>query len=203
MEESDIKSKKPQVNQKLKRFTIKFAKIVIGGYVVLTLLGLLVPKYQQYKINKAQERLDKLQEEYINKQKQDIYGGKTPEETIDMLIEALKQNNPDLASRYYVLRNQQKAKKEFEDELNKNGNLNASAEYFKEVKEKGEKVCHDLDNMEIAGCNFEYIYIREKDEYAYFEQLDQELFFPKGSKGRKIIDLRPNPYTNTWKIVQP
>ena len=203
MEESNIKSKKPQVNQKLKRFTIKFAKIVIGGYVVLTLLGLLVPKYQQYKINKAQERLDKLQEEYINKQKQDIYGGKTPEETIDMLIEALKQNNPDLASRYYVLRNQQKAKKEFEDELNKNGNLNASAEYFKEVKEKGEKVCKDIYNPTVGGCTFSYVYTTKEDKITVINGSNNKLFIPKGSKRKKFIDIELNPYTNIWKIVQP
>ena len=41
---------------------------------------------------------DLKQQAYIEEQKNDTYGGKTPEETINMFIEALKQNEIGRAS---------------------------------------------------------------------------------------------------------
>ncbi len=56
---------------------------------------------------------DKLIEAYKN----DTYGGDTPEETMDMFIEALKAGDLELASKYYVVELQGEARKDLEESL--------------------------------------------------------------------------------------
>lgn len=62
---------------------------------------------------------EKLKQKSIEKEtkllKQDTYGGKTPEETLELFVQALKQKDPELASKYYLPWKQEEAKKEMED----------------------------------------------------------------------------------------
>jgi hypothetical protein len=41
--------------------------------------------------------------EYRSKEAVDTYGGKTPEQTIEMFVKALEEGNIDLASKYFAL----------------------------------------------------------------------------------------------------
>ncbi|MBU4338041.1 DUF4878 domain-containing protein [Patescibacteria group bacterium] len=50
---------------------------------------------------------------YIQLQLNDKIGGDTPEETVDLFIEALKKGDYDLASKYFVIDDQEKWKKTF------------------------------------------------------------------------------------------
>jgi len=45
----------------------------------------------------------------------DTYGGKTPEETLKLFVEAIKIKDADLASKYYLPWKQKEAKKEMQD----------------------------------------------------------------------------------------
>jgi hypothetical protein len=59
-------------------------------------------------------------DQYAKEIKADKYGGKTPEETYAMFVEALKKEDIDLAVKYFVKEEQSEYKKMFED-IKKNG----------------------------------------------------------------------------------
>ena len=84
-------------------------------------------KYQNDPDYRAVLEMEKLNKLYA----QDSYGGDTPEETLRLLIEALKKGNTDLAAKYFVLDKQQ----EWREDLAK-------------IKEKGmlKNMIGDLEN---------------------------------------------------------
>jgi len=51
-------------------------------------------------------------EEYKLAQSRDTYGGKTPEETLNLFVEALKAGNTELASKYFILSKQDQIREE-------------------------------------------------------------------------------------------
>src|SRR3989344_2028803 len=55
---------------------------------------------------KAQNEYEALKKLY----EEDTYGGKTPEETLALFIDALKKGNTDLAAKYVVMEEQEKWK---------------------------------------------------------------------------------------------
>ena len=59
----------------------------------------LTGKYQTWQLNRE---YNKLAEPYYN----DTYGGATPEETYDLFIQALKNEDTELASKYFVIEKQ-------------------------------------------------------------------------------------------------
>jgi len=106
MEEEIQQSPSPE---KPKRKYWKF----VGGFLIIILLvagGFFVwEKYfsPQAKINREtqknyQKYLD-WEKNYEKAMKEDTYGGKTPEETLKMFIEALKKEDVELASKYFML----------------------------------------------------------------------------------------------------
>lgn len=54
-------------------------------------------------------------DDYIQLQLNDKIGGNTPEETVDLFIEALKKGDYELASKYFVIDEQEKWRKSFEN----------------------------------------------------------------------------------------
>lgn len=192
-----------QVKSRLKKTVraLVIAVVLLYGWALLT--SLLGPKYIAYVRNLQEARYLKEYRKYLDILKADTYGGKTPEETFDLFLYALKKGDTELASKYYVLEKQKAALDDFRIELQKEGNLNKSAAYFTDVKTKGVKVCHDLDNPEKAGCNFEYEYTTTEDQTVQLGNTKDKLFIPRGSERVKITDLKLNQYTKIWKIVQP
>ena len=63
-------------------------------------------------LSNYQERVVAYQDKYVKYleefNKQDIYGGNTPEETLELYIKALEARDFELASKYFVLRDQEK-----------------------------------------------------------------------------------------------
>lgn len=160
--------------------TILFLVIL---FFAITALGLWGPKVASYwkeyqyniEIKRAVDMAKATERAYMN----DRDGGKTPEETLDLLITALKAGNTLQASKYYELSVQPKALASLQSELVQHGNLQKSIDYFTEVREKGEKKC----NEEGDGCTFRYRGVI--DGY------------------NRIIDLNKNYYSLIWKITQP
>ena len=87
--------------------TIKFGvgalALVLIGWGVLYVVRSYVPEYQ------ARKAYEKLIEEYKN----DPYGGDTPEETLQLFIDALKKGDVELASKYYIWDKQEERKSDF------------------------------------------------------------------------------------------
>lgn len=106
-----------------------------------------------------------------NQYKNDTYGGFTPEETLQLFIDALKKGDVDLAAKYFVIEKQDERGQAFANWKNL-GKLAAIIA----VLEKAE------NGKEIFPGNYEFSVANEKNEAEF------------------IIDLRKNELTKKWKL---
>lgn len=179
--------------------------IIVVLFTAITLLGYFSPNINKYFVQRKEQKLlkelEKQQKDLLEAYKNDNYGGKTPEETFDMFLDALKNSDIELASKYYELNVRQKALDGLREELQKERNLEKSIKYFSDVR-GGEKKCQNIETK-LGGCTFEYIYITTEDKESLIIGTNYKIFIPKGSKDRKITDFELNQYTKVWKITQP
>ncbi len=127
------------------------------------------------------QNYEKIQEEYESAMRADTYGGKTPEETIELLISALEKDDIELASKYFALNTdldspdyltQNLPLKELERIKNSLG-----LDYLKNLLNKKE-IDHD-------GPLYE-------GDYGFIIKEDGELV--------SEINMELNPFTKVWKI---
>lgn len=112
-----------QENQKSSVQKIKFGGIaatlvVVGlyaGYIlgVLAYAKIIGPYLAEMKYKKALE-------EYLKPYKEDVIGGNTPEETIDLFIDALKKGDYELAVKYFEIQEQPRWTESFKNPNRKN-----------------------------------------------------------------------------------
>ena len=123
-------------------------------------------------IQKAEETLAKYDEMMRN----DTYGGKTPEETLNLFVEALKNDDIELASRYFVL--------ELSDVVN---------EDWKKVLEnaKEEEKLNNILSILSTG-NYE-----SGDTVPGYSTL---IFKNEEGEVILIVDFFLNKYSGVWKI---
>ncbi|MBI2451439.1 MAG: hypothetical protein HYV52_03910 [Parcubacteria group bacterium] len=83
---------------------LKRVGIVILGLLALFFVVILAgDKYYRYSQEKAQKKLvEEMNRPYL----EDTYGGKTPEETFAMFLDALKKGDIELASKYFDIKKQ-------------------------------------------------------------------------------------------------
>lgn len=179
--------------------------VLVVIFLAISVWGLYLPQTDFYFAKIKQEKEDKIfaekEKEFIEMLKNDTFGGKTPEETFDMFLMALKAEDIEKASKYYVNWDQQKALKNLKKEITEEGNLNKIIVYFTNVREKGKKVCSELKSL--GGCTFEYKYITTSDEKVSVKGRDEIIFIPKGSKEIMMTSFELNKFANIWKITQP
>ncbi len=142
---------------KVKSFLIRLLVLLVVFFVVVTLLGLWGPKVASY-WRQYQYGLEVRQAEQVKKAIEEAYrndrdGGKTPEETFDLFLVALKSGDILRASKYYELSVQPKALSSLQKELAQSGSLDKSIKYFTDVRGMGVKKCNDTGD----GCTFRYI----------------------------------------------
>ncbi len=152
MEENIKKIDRVDKNKKLK----KWFKIIVLIALLIFVLGLVFNKY--FWLSTVTSFQNKMMmrniAKYEQKFKDDKYGGKTPEETYVMFLEALKKKDIELASKYFVLEKQEEYKKALY-EVDKNG--------------KWDLMMEDLTNYnnmtkEKTGDNYYTINIFRKDD---------------------------------------
>lgn len=154
--------------------------ILLTLFMGITALGYFWPTIQEYRYEMEAERFvkeinaEKARLEAL--EKADTFGGATPEATFDMFLAALKNEDIELASKYYDVSVQEEALAGLKLELEEDGNLDLSIKYFTDVR-GGEKKCNEL----LDGCVFEY----------------------EVENGFKSISLNKKNYNNLWKITQP
>lgn len=179
--------------------------ILIAIFIAVTFLGYFssdINKYfSQRKEQKLLKELEKQQNELEQAYRNDNYGGKTPEETFDMFLDALKKGDIELASKYYELSVQSKALEKLKEKLEKYGNLEKTIRYFSEVR-NGDKKCQDIEKK-LGGCTFTYIYTYSEETKVSISGTNDFILTPKGSTAEQITDFELNPYTQVWKITQP
>lgn len=94
-----------------KIFSYIFAGIIILGLGYFYGLPIIKQKIGEKQVENLAEALKKIEEEDYKLALADTYGGKTPQETLDMFIEAVEKGDYELASKYFVIPKQ-------EEELN-------------------------------------------------------------------------------------
>lgn len=157
---------------------LKKILIVVFGLVAIFVLWALIDSgYQAWQGYKWQKQTDKFQAALEQPYKEDTYGGKTPEETWGMFLDALKKGNIELASKYYDVGHQEKGK-EFITKLKQENKLDEW------IKETGGLKKSSRESLE-GEANY------------YYDYFDEE--FKQILSASVIFYL--NPYTKVWKII--
>ena len=163
-----------------------------AGVPVLILVALAVvwvftnglPVYKNWQAKRAYE---KLSEPYYS----DTYGGKTPEETYDMLIDALKNGDVELASKYFVLYKQDDWLETL-PEYEKEGILLSFAEELENTK----KIWEKSEKSDEETTSFTYRVFIEKGSTATID--GQKVEVPPGDYiNETVFSKYPS---GVWKI---
>ena len=99
--------------------------LLAGGVLWFVLNGM--PFLNDFRANWEAKRL---QAQWEKPYREDKYGGKTPEETYDMFLDALRKGDTTLASKYFEIEDKEGWKKTFEEYKNQNILIN----FVKEVE---------------------------------------------------------------------
>lgn len=175
--------------------------------IILFFLGLYGQRIENYFMLKSQEKflakVEKQKAEILEMQKNDTYGGATPEETLDLYIEALKVGDIELASKYWEvsLENpnlQDERKKTLEKDRNE-GLLNIIIKNLENIISSPYKKYYSDKEFAIT-----YVYVTEKSATSTMVVGGTEYSWlvPKNTEEEISKALRLNPYTNVWKIIQ-
>lgn len=88
-----------------RKFILIFTIIILavgGGYFVWNRFFDEGARANRF-LNKQLEVYEKAEKAYVEAMTADTYGGKTPQETLDMFVDALKKGDVELASKYFLL----------------------------------------------------------------------------------------------------
>jgi hypothetical protein len=167
-----------------KRSWLKFTIIFILIILIVVSFGW---GYQKY-INNKKEKLDQenyqkylnFEKTYEEAMKADTYGGKTPEETLQMFIDALKKEDIELASKYFALNTNEKSeyyltRKEWEEALRKK-------------KEQGE-IKKIIEILSLAKLTF------KDNDGAVFK-----VYNKNNNEVEALIEIKLNKFSDVWKI---
>lgn len=151
---------------------LKFATVIAGVAILatFTLFALDYYEYRQSPEYQALEQYKEWEESYRN----DPYGGSTPEETLQLFIDALKEEDIELASKYFLIDKQE----EWLINLN-------------QIQAKGllDEMAKDLERPKEKQALVE----GEDSRYSYFIYNDQNTL-------SLVIDIARGP-NGKWKIL--
>ena len=104
-----------------RKIILWFLGIAIVVIAILYTIGVNVPRIEMWRVKKQGEIYEKQVQEELNKYKNDFDGGKTPEETLDLYIAALRAGDIEKASKYYEIGLQQENLLDLKSQLQKMG----------------------------------------------------------------------------------
>ena len=166
--------------------------VAVAVVVGLLNLGGIIDKVQgKLTAWKYQRLVEKMQAPYKN----DKYGGKTPEETFDLFLEALRKEDVDLASRYFVIKKQDEWKKTLE-KYKENSLL---AELINELKNN--RLKWELTQNDGQVANFQYSFVIDKpstEELPLGNGKTQKVTYPVGKYSSDIVFEKY--LSGVWKI---
>ncbi len=128
----------------------------------------------------AQEQVDTLEKAeaaYIKAMTEDTYGGKTPKETLDLFMAALEAGDVNLASKYFLLKEENNFSRDewiklFSDLKGKN----LMGQMARDIKNESVSLGNSIDDNDFSFGMFEDGIISV------------------------LIEMRWNKYSNVWKI---
>ncbi len=145
---------------------------VLGGYITWYQYFSSEAKYRG-EVEESALALPAKLETYQKAMEADVYGGKTPEETLQLFIDALKEGDVELASKYFIL----------------GDNLQRDSKWFDALRrtKESEKLGELIVSLEKAEPDLE--------SRAY-----ENDFKFKTSDGYGYINLEFNKHSGVWKI---
>ena len=171
----------------LRHWTGTLIVAIVAGFVIFGLL-----RGQEFLASFLVGReTSKIQREFEKPYREDRYGGKTPEETFDLFLEALRKEDIDLASKYFELEKQERLEKSFEE-------LKKSSAYNELLAE-----------MEYARRNSRKVSENETVKFIYKVKVEESrlINLPDGSTdiilpGEYGAELVFQNIFGRWKIVK-
>lgn len=165
-------------NSSFWKFLIAFAAIillVIAGYWLWN--NRLSPEAKESREMQANyDRAIAHQQQFEEAMRNDTYGGKTPEETLQLFIEALRKDDIELAFQYFILK--------------ENGNRDPKwREALVKTKDAG-KLQEAVDLLSRAKPDL--------NERSY--EKDFKFVVREGNEIKAYVDLELNEYSGVWKI---
>ena len=159
---------------------------VVFGIIALIVIAVLLIQYfepeavERREGRKNTEEFVELYEGWQRQLSEDTYGGETPQETLNMFIEALRNEDLELASKYFA--------PEMDEENPEKMTLQGHLEYLQGIKEKGfiQRMADEFENFD---KNFRW---SENSHWFVFYNNDGSTEF------RVCIDLSEN--SGLWKI---
>lgn len=168
----------PEAPRKSKfwKFAVWFVVIVIVAGVALWVVDYFSPEARYARMaREGQEQYENLVKLYQDELRADVYGGKTPEETLRMFVEALRSGDVELASKYFF--------------VDASGDRSKWIDFLNGAKEAGQlnQMANDIESdarpLETSDSN----------DYAF------ALFNKDGTVG-VLIDMKFNEFAEIWKI---
>ena len=129
-------------NKTFWKFAALFAMIILLGWGIVQII-----QYYQYRKSpeyQAEQYLKEMEQKY----REDTYGGSTPEETIQLFINALKNGDTDFASKYFVVDKQEEWKNYLQNKNINIENLIDEAQKLKLTKKDNNKAFFIITNKE-------------------------------------------------------
>ncbi|MEW5805281.1 MAG: hypothetical protein AB1721_00925 [Patescibacteria group bacterium] len=121
-------------------------------------------------------------EPYEKAMREDVYGGKTPEETLNLFIDALKKGDIELASKYFAL------------------NTNENSEYYLEYDPKWKRGLELTKEANKLDEVIEKLSFVKPDKERITSEEDFKFILEKNGEILGYINLELNPYSGVWKI---
>ena len=170
------------------------------GALALAILALVVysfalPYYQSWKMGQNYRNFEKSVYDYWKK---DIYGGKTPQETYEMYIDALKNGDLEKASKYYWWEKQVKQQKKLE-QLKQDNKLE---EYIADLPKWGEMKEEEYWDKDGKRYVKTKIYIEPHTVKLPLPDIEgkTEMTVSPGEYVVFSITFQLNKHANIWKI---
>jgi len=159
---------------------------VVFGIIALIVIAVLLIQYfepeavERREGRKNTEEFVELYEGWQKQLSEDTYGGKTPQETLNMFIEALRNEDLELASKYFA--------PEMDEENPEKMTWQGHLEYLQGMKEKGfiQRMADDLENYD--------------NEHKFAEGRYSFLYYNNDGTTSIQIVTHFNENSGVWKI---
>lgn len=167
---------------------------IVAGFVIFGLL-----RGQEFLASFLADReTNRIIKELEKPYREDKYGGKTPEDTFDLFLEALRKEDIELASKYFELEKQEK----WMVSLQKIKTDNLISDFIKNLEENRNK--WRLESNDGVKAVYVYDYLVETpfvEELPISGGRTQKLVHPAGIFEAEII-FGKNQLSKAWKLVQ-
>lgn len=164
------------MNRSYLKFALIFSVVILivgGGYLVWDRYFSEIGKARRF--TEEQMRVyEKSEKAYVEAMTADTYGGRTPQETLELFIVALEKSDVDLASKYFL--------------LDENLSREKWAKQLQDIKNRSllDKMIRDLNTAEFYD--------------SLYEGNQQFVIYNENKTGSLLVNFFFNKYSKVWKI---